>query len=205
MKTTPLADGSVPAKIHPEGLLSLIETLYTRFVDNINNPDGLRAVRETAKDLFASVIIGELSPITHPDCPSLLKELDARRGRLYVPRRRPRRYSDGTTAEAYESAYEAGFRGWVKINPYRRSETACSRAWKDGWANGEAALRELLSAKGNSAAYVHGFHSGWHALPPENPYGEGDQPQFESQAEAGNTWRSGYEAGAEANARGMAA
>ena len=208
MKATPLADNTIQIIVDLpefEGMLMFVEELVSHLAEISDDPlkaKALSAARKTARNLIEGSILATTRPTAHPDCPSLLKELDVRRDRLpWIDR--PLRYAGRSTAVAYDSAFENGYRGWPKLNPYNRSD--CKEAWTAGYDAGEAAAQERLTRTGHSVAFVNAFHAGFQALPKRNPYHSRAQSSFEGQSEVANTWRAGYHAGAEAREQAVAA
>jgi hypothetical protein len=133
----------------------------------------------------------------HAEASDLVKELDVRRDRL-PDSNRPSEFTAAATTNAYEDAFEAGYRAWPKINPYDRAD--CRRAWEAGYANGESAFQDQLEQRRFSVAYSSGFFSGYEGVAKNNPYckptlkGPGDETR------AVNDWRRGFEAGTKAAA-----
>jgi hypothetical protein len=133
------------------------------------------------------------------DRPSLLKELDTRRG-LLPTTNCPKRFSERRTALAYDAGFEGGFRGWPKVN--RNQTLDCRRAWAEGYEAGEAALQNCLTEHGNSippVAWLDGWHSGNAGLPKESPYLRVRHLPSGDQLESHEDWLAGYGIGAGAS------
>jgi hypothetical protein len=140
----------------------------------------------------------------HPDSPALLRELDLRRGRLpWIDR--PRQYSTRSSRRAFDLAYEDGYRGWPKINPYKRCDSR--NAWDAGYDAGEAEFQNRMagSSRNRCEAYINGFHSGFNGLRKKSPYWDGGKPQFAGQVKYNRTWLAGYRDGSLASTEPIAA
>jgi hypothetical protein len=86
-----------------------------------------------------------------------MAELDVRRDQLPGVPRLARKYARAA-AKAFRDAFEAGFRGWAKINPYLRRD--CAQAWFDGYSAGEDAYRAAVMDRRQSVAFADGYKAG---------------------------------------------
>ena len=59
----------------------------------------------------------------------------------------------------YEMGFEAGYRGWPRVNRYRRFDFR--GAWESGYEAGEDALQKRLAAVTHSEEYASGFQRGF--------------------------------------------
>lgn len=126
----------------------------------------------------------------------LVKELDVRRECL-PDSNRPSEFWATATINAYEHAFEAGFRAWPKVNPYDRAD--CRRAWELGYAKGESSFQEQFAQRRCSVAYSFGFSSGYEGLAKRNPYSSAGLGRA-GDTGAAREWRKGFKAGARAAA-----
>jgi hypothetical protein len=133
----------------------------------------------------------------HTESSDLVKELDIRRDRL-PGSDRPAELGATATINAYEDAFEAGYRAWPKVNPYDRAD--CRRAWEMGYAKGESSFQEQLEQRRYSVAYSFGFYSGYDGLAKQNPYRSSASIGCTGATRAANEWRKGFTAGAQAAA-----
>jgi len=181
-------------------ILAIVEELVHHIAAIGNKPVTDKAARKTAWKLLDRAVLATGSSAAHPDCPSLLKELDTRRG-LLPEAHCPKRFSERRTALAYDAGFEGGFRGWPKVNQHHGRD--CRRAWTEGYDAGEAALQNCLVIHATSlppVAWLDGWHSGNAGLSKESPYLRARHVPSGDQLESHDAWIAGYAIGTGAQA-----